>query len=365
MIAACDAGSDDFWSGMGATLLHYRVPAVVTMQAPLYDGPGDDFACKLYEGLLAGQLVDDAMAAARRAIRDGPDWWVPILHTRSIDFRFDRLPAPTAAPARVAGTPSRRHEMAADAIPVCSVGSGTAGASSVTPWRPANPPARDICACVLSSDGAACAATGTDGTIWVGVVSANGPVHWWEPLVAGRGAKATAVHVHQCGAELLVRGASGTRVIMADHRGRSVTVREDIGTALSGAWTGHGFTWVDGLEVVHSDDDSAERVWLPKEGCRLLDAAIFGDRISVGWVDKEYLWVAYGPLGAPERAQVRRSGRLDEAPDRVVLARAAPWLGEGPLPGRGAWAPADSYTGKGEELLGWAWDDLTGYFNGP
>ncbi len=93
VLGACDTGRRDdknVWSGVAAALVERGVPAVVAMQFTIGDRKAAAFARALYQALVAGRTVDEAVALGRTAIRtvstgaqaDVRDWGVPVLYLR-------------------------------------------------------------------------------------------------------------------------------------------------------------------------------------------------------------------------------------------------------------------------------------------
>ncbi len=91
VLGACEgARRDRFnpWTGIAPALVRGGLPAVVAMQATLYDRSAVAFSTQFYESLALGQPVDAAVSAGRIAIfnESGPgerDWGVPVLYLRA------------------------------------------------------------------------------------------------------------------------------------------------------------------------------------------------------------------------------------------------------------------------------------------
>jgi hypothetical protein len=94
VLGACEGGRRDginIWSGVAAALLREGIPAVVAMQYTIDDGLAASFMAAFYGALVAGYLIDEAVAAGRATIRmeamggirDIRDWGVPVLYLRS------------------------------------------------------------------------------------------------------------------------------------------------------------------------------------------------------------------------------------------------------------------------------------------
>jgi hypothetical protein len=69
-------------AALGPRLASAGVAAVVAMQGNVTMRTASDFATAFFEAFLEDGVVDRAMAAARAAVRDRPDWWVPVLYSR-------------------------------------------------------------------------------------------------------------------------------------------------------------------------------------------------------------------------------------------------------------------------------------------
>jgi SIR2-like domain/CHAT domain len=69
-------------AALGPRLASAGVAAVVAMQDNVTMGTASDFAPAFFRAFLEDGVVDRAMAVARRAVRDRPDWWVPVLFSR-------------------------------------------------------------------------------------------------------------------------------------------------------------------------------------------------------------------------------------------------------------------------------------------
>lgn len=90
VLDACESGKRDRfqqWSSVGLALLRGGIPAVVAMQYSVFDDLTKLFATKLYEYLVAGLTIDEAVTQARKAMyRDDPqarDWGAPVLYLRN------------------------------------------------------------------------------------------------------------------------------------------------------------------------------------------------------------------------------------------------------------------------------------------
>ncbi|MHC2842897.1 CHAT domain-containing protein [Bradyrhizobium diazoefficiens] len=94
VLGACEGGRRDginMWSGVAAALLRVGIPAVVAMQYSIDDNLAAAFMTAFYQSLVAGSLIDEAVAIGRAAIRikaadskpEIRDWGVPVLYLRS------------------------------------------------------------------------------------------------------------------------------------------------------------------------------------------------------------------------------------------------------------------------------------------
>lgn len=90
VLDACESGERDRflqWSSVALALLRSGIPAIVAMQYSVFDDLTKLFATKLYEYLVAGLSIDEAVTQARKAIyRADPkqrDWGAPVLYLRN------------------------------------------------------------------------------------------------------------------------------------------------------------------------------------------------------------------------------------------------------------------------------------------
>jgi CHAT domain-containing protein len=67
---------------LGPQLAQAGIPAVVAMQANVSLRTAQTFTQVFFAELAPHGIVDEAMAAARRSIRERLDWWVPVLFSR-------------------------------------------------------------------------------------------------------------------------------------------------------------------------------------------------------------------------------------------------------------------------------------------
>jgi hypothetical protein len=91
MLCSCQSatGGGEHWStdegelsALGPRIAAAGVSAVVAMQGNVSMETAGVFAPAFFTALAEDGIVDRAMATARRAVRDRPDWWVPVLFSR-------------------------------------------------------------------------------------------------------------------------------------------------------------------------------------------------------------------------------------------------------------------------------------------
>ena len=94
ILGACETGGRDTfnaWNSVAASLLRGEIPVVIAMQFSIYSDLSTAFMDALYESLVAGLTIDEAVALGRVAIRakaldgrkDVRDWGVPVLYLRT------------------------------------------------------------------------------------------------------------------------------------------------------------------------------------------------------------------------------------------------------------------------------------------
>lgn len=97
VLGGCETGRRDdisVWSGIAPTLVRAQaqVPAVIANQFTITDDAAIAFSKQLYQALVAGLSVEEAMAAGRiaayNADTEGRDWGVPVLYLRPGDGRL-------------------------------------------------------------------------------------------------------------------------------------------------------------------------------------------------------------------------------------------------------------------------------------
>lgn len=105
VLNACDTatGGPKPLSALSSSLVRDGVPAVLAMKAPILDAAAVAFSTALHESLAAGQPVDLAVTAGRRALYaqqdDRFDWAIPSLYLRAPS---ERLSAANGAETRSA-----------------------------------------------------------------------------------------------------------------------------------------------------------------------------------------------------------------------------------------------------------------------
>ncbi len=106
LVSCQSAGADGQWlaqddgalAGLGPRLAAAGAPAVVAMQGNLTMATAAAFMPVFLRELRRDGQVDRAVAVARGAVRDRPDWWMPVLFTRLEDGRLFDLPSATDDP---------------------------------------------------------------------------------------------------------------------------------------------------------------------------------------------------------------------------------------------------------------------------
>ena len=93
VLGACKSGRVDqinAWTGIAPALTRAGIPAVIGMQYSIEDHNAVLFSRSLYQGLAAGQSIDEAVSEGRRSIKvhsgDGDverDWGAPVLYLRT------------------------------------------------------------------------------------------------------------------------------------------------------------------------------------------------------------------------------------------------------------------------------------------
>jgi hypothetical protein len=92
-LGACETGKRDIfhdWSSVAAALLKGRIPSVVAMQFRVRDDFAAAFMAAVYQALVDGRTIDEAVFHGRAAIRalsygacaDARDWGTPVLYSR-------------------------------------------------------------------------------------------------------------------------------------------------------------------------------------------------------------------------------------------------------------------------------------------
>lgn len=89
LCSCASAGSDDAettdngaLAALGPTLAEAGVAAVVAMQGNITVSTAAEFLPRFFQELAVDGVVDRAIAYARSAIKERPDWWMPVLFSR-------------------------------------------------------------------------------------------------------------------------------------------------------------------------------------------------------------------------------------------------------------------------------------------
>jgi formylglycine-generating enzyme required for sulfatase activity len=106
LVSCQSAGADGQWlsqddgalAGLGPRLAAAGVPAVVAMQGNLSMATAAAFMPLFLAELRRDGVVDRAVAVARSAVLNRPDWWMPVLFTRLLDGRLWTPGSPDALP---------------------------------------------------------------------------------------------------------------------------------------------------------------------------------------------------------------------------------------------------------------------------
>ncbi len=72
----------DVLAALGPRLCEIGIPAVLAMQGAISKDTVETFMPRFFEALCHDGQIDRAMAVARLAIHDRPDWWMPVLFMR-------------------------------------------------------------------------------------------------------------------------------------------------------------------------------------------------------------------------------------------------------------------------------------------
>jgi hypothetical protein len=85
VLASCQSagdGSGEALTALGPQLTAAGVPAVIAMQGNVSMETSSRFMAVFFRGLSDHGVIDRAMAAARAAVQDRPDFWMPVLYMR-------------------------------------------------------------------------------------------------------------------------------------------------------------------------------------------------------------------------------------------------------------------------------------------
>lgn len=333
VLAACRAGTDSGWRGLGAGLLDF-IPAAVSMQAEVHDDGAEEFSAELYRQLGRGIPLDQAVAAARRrAYEQGKvtvDWWVPVLHyAGSYPMQFTPHPAFTR-PDATKVRPVLAHPY--DALPL--------GADGAERWHVPQNPIVTRGPILASPDGRLVGTRTEDGV----VLSFRHIPSWrWQyrvPILDDE--HLIALHATETAVRILVTSPRSTRTIRVDTRrdgNGHLTEQEDRGAAVSGAWIGSRFAWCyeDGTVVGLEN-------WEPGvPSTSLLDVATGSHVTMAAWAEDSVLVLRRSDENGQEERRVDTTRR----PERVVVAR----CDDG--------SPAAAFIAVADDgLVGWTWDTL-------
>jgi hypothetical protein len=83
-------GAEDVAAALGPRLVAAGVPAVLAMQGQISMATAATFTPALFAALRVDGRIDRAVTEARAAVRDRPDWWMPVLFTRLREGRIWR-----------------------------------------------------------------------------------------------------------------------------------------------------------------------------------------------------------------------------------------------------------------------------------
>ena len=90
--SGASGGSKEDIPGLAATLVQCNIPAVIGMQAPIFDREAIRLAYKFYESLVDGLPVDAALSEVRQFLKvnwpDAATWAIPVLFMRSKDGKL-------------------------------------------------------------------------------------------------------------------------------------------------------------------------------------------------------------------------------------------------------------------------------------
>jgi formylglycine-generating enzyme required for sulfatase activity len=128
------AQDDGALAGLGPRLAAAGVPAVVAMQGNVSMETIAAFMPVLLAELRRDGQVDRAMAVARGAVRERPDWWMPVLFTRLSDGRVWLPGSPDSLPE----IPRQNYEPETVYIPAGTFRMGADDPAALPPERPAH-----------------------------------------------------------------------------------------------------------------------------------------------------------------------------------------------------------------------------------
>lgn len=108
VLASCESAGDgyaDTLATLGPQLALAGVPAVLAMQGKLSIATNERLTPVLFRELLLDGTIDRAVNAARLAVEDRHDWWMPVLYTRLRDGQLWERPESMSI-SRPPGTPN-------------------------------------------------------------------------------------------------------------------------------------------------------------------------------------------------------------------------------------------------------------------
>ena len=118
-------------AGLGPRLAEAGVPAVIAMQGNVTMKTAEAFMPVFFRELRRDGLADRAMAVARGAVRDRPDWWMPVLFTPLKSGRVWEPASPDALPV----IPRQLFEPETVYVPAGPFLMGTAQGSGAPAWE--------------------------------------------------------------------------------------------------------------------------------------------------------------------------------------------------------------------------------------
>lgn len=322
LLNACDtAAARDGSTNVAEALVRGGVPVVVAMQLPVRNRVASQFGRAFGRALLAGRSVDDAVADGRSAVkasnRDPRTWLAPVVFTRTDDgviFRADiaqeatagavptvHVPAPAVA-REVAPAAEERRRETWDAAhePFAFIAGAGAGALYEDRRRLLVASLDGTALVVQDATGRTTARlpTGLDEpvTLIAGqdrrlLMAVDGDVASYVQLDPGPGwpaspspigiservARVFAFRSEGSGLSVVVGGATTTRVLRLNARGRVLKPGPEVrAEAVSAALLGAGLVWISADGRLHTEAVASPRVEpllspLPRDGWHYVD----------------------------------------------------------------------------------------------